>query len=160
MITINGKNIIKVYVGNKPCSQVYRGVNPLFDDGVDIQGLESFDYEFFDCDSDITYKDNGAIVSLYGNGNSWFGACFSTDILEENKNYKVSFKCSANSRGQSLYLEVGSDYDTYVINTTEGVIEKTFSNVDSNIFYMELGCSSSAGRISKITIKDFKLVEV
>lgn len=162
MITINGKNIIKVYIGNKPCSQAYSGVNPLFNEAVDIQGLEGFEYGFYSCTGSVTYKDNGAIIAMSESGTtSWYGAYLVADILEENKNYKVSLKCSVNYGNQSLYLAVGSKNQEYTIKTTEQTIEKTFSNVDSSSFYMELGYQpTSSRRNAQFTIKDFQIIEV
>lgn len=161
MITINGKNIIKVYIGNNPCSQVYSGVNPLFNEVVDIQGLEGFEYGFFYCTGSVTYKDNGAIIKLYGDGSSWCGTYLTTNALKKNKNYKVSLKCSVNNGSQYMYLEVGSKSESYAINSREQTIEKTFSNVDSNTLYIELGYqTTSSGGIGQFTIKDFQIIEV
>lgn len=161
MISINGKNIIGVYIGNKPCSQVYSGVNPLFNEAVNIQGLEGFKFGFFYCDGDVTYKDNGAIIKLYGDGSSWRGTYLTINALKKNKNYKVSLKCSVNSESQYMYLEVGSKSESYAINSREQTIEKTFSNVDGNSLYIELGYQpSSSGGIAQFTIKDFQIVEV
>lgn len=162
MITIKGKNIIGVYIGNKPCSQVYSGVIPLLCNEIVVtQGLEDFEYSFWRVEYDITYKDRGAVIQMYGDGDSWSDAYFITNILEKNKNYKVSFKCSLNYGKHTLLLMVGSESETYVIESEEQVIEKTFSNVNSNSFYIGLGHQSPSNNYNpQFTIKDFKIIEV
>lgn len=161
MITINGKNIIGVYIGNKPCLQVYGGVIPLCNDNAVIKGLEDFDYSFWGVEGDITYKDKGAIIQLYGDGTSWSDAYLITRILEKNKSYKVSFKCNLNYGKHTLLLMVGSESETYIIESKEQVIEKTFSNVSSNSFYIGLGYQSPSNNYNpQFTIKDFKIIEV
>lgn len=161
MIAIKGKNIIGVYIGNKPCSQVYSGVIPLFNDNVVIQGLEDFTSLFLRIEGDITYKDKGAVIQLYGDGDSWNDAYLTTSILEKNKSYKVSFKCSLNSGKHTLRLVVGSESETYIIESEEQVIEKTFSNVNSNSLDIGLGYQSPSNNYNpRFTIKDFKIIEV
>jgi len=162
MITIKGKNIIGVYIGNKPCSQVYSGVIPLLCNEIVVtQGLEDFTSYFWRVEGDITYKDKGAVIQLYGDGDSWSDAYLTTRILEKNKNYKVSFKCSLNSGKHTLRLVVGSQSETYIISTQEQVIEKTFSNIDSVSLDIGLGYQSPSNNYNpQFTIKDFKIIEV
>lgn len=87
MISINGKNIIGVYIGNKPRSQVYSGVIPLLCNEIVVtQGLKDFTSYFWgDVEGEVTYKDKGAVIQLYGDGNSWSDAYLTTRILEKNK---------------------------------------------------------------------------